>query len=76
MFVFVFEALRRGRRKKRKQEVVLRLLKGEPIELLSRELSVPAATLSEWRETFLKSALNGLLFSRSAHLISPLFRAS
>ena len=44
----------------RKQEVVLRLLKGEPIELLSRELSVPAATLSEWRETFLTSALNGL----------------
>jgi len=38
----------------------LRLLKGEPIKLLSRELSVPVATLSEWRETFLTSALNGL----------------
>ena len=44
----------------RKQEIVLRLLKGEPIELLSRELSVPTATLSEWRETFLTSAFNGL----------------
>jgi transposase-like protein len=44
----------------RKQEVVLRLLKGEPLEVLSRELSVPAATLSQWRETFLTSGLNGL----------------
>ena len=44
----------------RKQEVVLRLLKGEAIDLLSRELSLPASTLSEWRDTFLMSGLNGL----------------
>ena len=34
---------------KRKQGAVLRLLKGEPIELVSRELSVTAAELSAGR---------------------------
>jgi len=38
---------------KRKQGAVLRLLKGEPVELLSRELSVTAAELSAWRDAFL-----------------------
>jgi hypothetical protein len=38
---------------KRKQGAVLRLLKGEPIELVSRELSVTAAELSAWRDAFL-----------------------
>jgi len=32
---------------------VLRLLRGEDIETLSRELGVTAATLSGWREQFL-----------------------
>lgn len=32
---------------------MLRLLKGEPIELASREANVTAAELSTWRETFL-----------------------
>jgi transposase len=31
----------------------LRLLRGEDLELLSRELSVPAAELSAWRDAFL-----------------------
>jgi len=35
---------------KRKMAVVLRLLRGEDIEALSRELGVTAATLSGWRE--------------------------
>ena len=35
---------------KRKMAVVLRLLRGEDIETLSRELGVTAATLSGWRE--------------------------
>ena len=35
---------------KRKMAVVLRLLRGEDIETLSRELGVTAATLSSWRE--------------------------
>ena len=34
----------------RKTAVVLRLLRGEDIETLSRELGVTAATLSGWRE--------------------------
>ena len=46
-----------GRRRRmsarRKQEAVLRLLRGEDLELLSRELSVTAAELSGWREAFL-----------------------
>ena len=37
----------------RKTAAVLRLLRGEDLELLSRELSVTAATLSEWRDDFL-----------------------
>jgi transposase-like protein len=44
----------------RKQEVVLRLLRGEALDLLSRELSLPASTLSAWRDTFLKGGLHGL----------------
>ena len=35
---------------KRKMPAVLRLLRGEYIETLSRELGVTAATLSGWRE--------------------------
>lgn len=37
----------------RKAQAVLRLLRGEDMELLSRELGVIAFTLSLWREEFL-----------------------
>src|ERR687885_1308636 len=37
----------------RKAEVVLRLLRGEALDLLSRELGIPAARLATWREAFL-----------------------
>ena len=37
----------------RKQESVLRLLLGEDLELVSRELGVTAADLSGWRDSFL-----------------------
>src|SRR5215217_6852095 len=37
----------------RKQEAVLKLLRGEDLELVSRELGVTAAELSDWREAFL-----------------------
>jgi hypothetical protein len=37
---------------KRKQAAVLRLLRGEPLELASRKLSVTAADLATWREAF------------------------
>ena len=38
---------------KRKQSAVLRLLRGEDLELVSRELGVTAAALSAWRDAFL-----------------------
>jgi transposase len=37
----------------RKQSAVLRLLRGEDLELVSRELAVTAAELSAWRSAFL-----------------------
>jgi transposase-like protein len=37
----------------RKSAAVLRLLRGEDLELVSRELGVTAATLSGWRDDFL-----------------------
>jgi cell division protein FtsB len=40
---------------RRKVESVLRLLRGEDLELLSRELGVTAARLSQWREQFLRA---------------------
>jgi len=47
-------------RAKRKAEAVLRLLRGEDLELLSRELGVAAATLSEWNDAFLAGGEAGL----------------
>jgi hypothetical protein len=38
---------------RRKQSAVLRLLRGEDLELLSRELGVTAAELTAWRDAFL-----------------------
>jgi transposase-like protein len=46
----------RGRRRmsaKRKQSAVLRLLRGEDLELVSRDLGVTAAELTAWRDAFL-----------------------
>ncbi len=39
--------------RQRKRDAVLRLLRGEDLELVSRSLGVTAATLSGWREAFL-----------------------
>lgn len=41
---------------KRKVDAVLRLLKGESLDTLSRELGITAAKLSEWRDAFLNGA--------------------
>ena len=52
---------RRRMSARRKQSAVLRLLRGEDLELLSRELGVTAAELSAWRDAFLaagEAALN------------------
>ena len=42
---------------KRKQEMVLRLLRGEPLDVLSREFDIPAEKLTKWREAFLNAGL-------------------
>ena len=44
---------RRRMSARRKRETVPRLLRGEDLELVSRELGVTAAELSGWREAFL-----------------------
>src|SRR3982750_2552707 len=44
---------RRRMSARRKLEAVLRLLRGEDLELVSRELGVTAAELSGWRDRFL-----------------------
>src|SRR3712207_671340 len=47
-------ATERGRwSSRRKTEVVLRILRGEALDALSRELGVTAATLAQWRDQFL-----------------------
>src|SRR5438067_13926293 len=38
---------------RRKTETILRMLRGEPLDTLARELGVTAATLATWREQFL-----------------------
>jgi transposase-like protein len=50
---------------RRKTEVILRLLRGEPLDTLARELGVTAATLAQWREQFLAGG-QGALKSRPA----------
>jgi transposase-like protein len=46
-------ARRRRMSAQRKQSAVLRLLRGEDLELISRELRVTAAELCAWRDAFL-----------------------
>jgi hypothetical protein len=50
--------LRAGQRwsSRRKREVVVRMLRGEPLDGLSRELAVPVARLEQWRDR----ALDGI----------------
>ena len=44
----------------RKRDAVLRVLRGEPLEIVARELAVTAAALSGWRDTFLDAGSAGL----------------
>ena len=44
----------------RKQEAVLRLLRGEDLEVVSRDVGVTAADLSGWRDSFLESGAASL----------------
>ena len=49
----------------RKREVVLRLMRGESAELLSRELGLPIVRLGQWRQRA-EAALEGALKERDA----------
>jgi transposase-like protein len=51
--------------RQRKREAVLRLLRGDDLETVSRALGVTAATLSGWRDVFL-AAGEASLASRPA----------
>ncbi len=62
---------RGGRRRKR--DAVLRLLRGEDLETVSRALGVTTATLSGWRDAFLAA---GERAWRSALLLARNSRAS
>src|SRR4051794_23788424 len=53
----------------RKREVVLRLLRGESAELLSRELGLPMFKLEQWRQNA-EAALDGALKEREADTAS------
>ncbi len=59
------EASPAGRREtrwsaRRKEEVVMRLLRGESLDLLARETGQPAGQISAWREDFLAAGREGL----------------
>ena len=47
---------------KRKTAAILRLLRGEDLEFVSREYKVTAATLSQWREAFFAAGQTGLQY--------------
>ena len=44
----------------RKRDAVMRLLRGEPLEIVARELAVTAADLSAWRDAFLEAGAANL----------------
>ena len=44
----------------RKTEVVLRVIRGEAIDEVAREIQVPVHELEEWRRVFLESGQQGL----------------
>ncbi|MCP5117557.1 MAG: IS3 family transposase [bacterium] len=52
----------------RKREVVLRLLRAEPVELLSRELGVEMFRLDEWRDKAL-AGIDASLKERGGDLV-------
>jgi hypothetical protein len=45
---------------RQKSAVVLRLLRGEALDMVSRELGIPAARLTTWREAFLEAGQDAL----------------
>ena len=45
---------------RRKEQLVLRLLRGESLDLLARETGQPAGRIAGWREEFLAAGREGL----------------
>jgi len=44
---------------KHKTQAVLRILRGEPMEIVSRDIGATASVLSSWRDSFLASGTQG-----------------
>ena len=51
----------------RKMEVVIRLIKGESLDALSRELNISTTRISEWREEFLAGGQSALKTRQPDH---------
>jgi hypothetical protein len=49
----------------RKTELVLRLLRGEALDAVSRESQVPAHELESWKRLFLEQGTRGFAFAES-----------
>ena len=58
---------------RRKEEVVLRLLRGEGLDALARETGQPAGRISAWREEFLAAGREGL---KSLELLIAMYRSA
>ena len=55
----------------RKTELVLRLLRGEALDAVSRESQVPAHELESWKRVFLEQGTRGLRIRASAWVRAP-----
>ena len=53
---------------RRKEEVVMRLLRGESLDALARECGQPAGQISRWRDEFLAAGREGL---EASHRCQP-----
>ena len=51
----------------RKRDAALRVLRGEPLEIVARELSVTAADVSGWRDAFLEGGAASLKSRAGEH---------
>src|SRR4051812_2494261 len=60
--------------RQRKRNAVLRLLRGEDLEMVSRSLGVTAATLSGWRDAFLAAGEASLSSGNCSKPKSPCWR--
>lgn len=56
---------------KQKRRVVLRLLRGESLDTVSRDVGVPTSKLAAWRDSFLEGGVEGLKTRRD----DPAFQA-